>query len=363
MGTPQVAMYEHNPSEQLFLELQNKNIGGNTDKPIYKMETNVYVEDYNAVIALLQKAGGKQKSQAQRVMSKMEDASFTGTWEAEEGLVFLCFYGSDKTLNLEATSFNEAWLINLFKELGGITSTRPPSSSIMVLVTSERGLRLNSIGEANSPLQKVNYSPEVLLQYNHLKECLGTKDPCGRLILLSGPPGTGKSYMIRAITSEVEALFILVPNSIAGDITGPNFLPLMLEHRDTQIPIVLLIEDADLYLAKKARDTNPTGISDLLNLGDGLFGEMADIRIVATSNADKLTIDDAILRPGRMCTHIEMNGLMSKEANACYKSLTGKDFVGKLSLKGTPLSDIYKMARNNGWKPTPSDETGTGQYL
>ena len=150
---------------------------------------------------------------------------------------------------------------------------------------------------------------------------------------------------------------------IAGDITGPNFLPLLMGHKDEHIPIVLLIEDADLYLAKKARDVNPSGISDLLNLGDGLFGEMADIRVIASSNAERLTIDDAILRPGRMCTHIELKNPIPKEAEACYKSLTGKDFVGKLSLTGTPLSSVYKMARNAGWKPVPSEEYRGGDYL
>jgi hypothetical protein len=64
-----------------------------------------------------------------------------------------------------------------------------------------------------------------------------------------------------------------------------------------------------------------------------------------------------------MCTHIEMGGLKTEEAKACYKGLTGKDFEGKLSLKGTPLSDIYKMARDAGWKPTPSEEFRGGDYV
>jgi tRNA A37 threonylcarbamoyladenosine biosynthesis protein TsaE len=362
MEMPHQTMNEDNPAEQFFREQQTKVFGG-LKGPVYKMERNAYCEAPETIIAIIEKTGATKKAQTNYKASDMEDNTYSCTWEHAESIIHMNHYKYDNTFSVEAISFNESFLTNLFTDLDKVSSKRPSSSNIMVLVNSQMGLRLSTIGEAKSPLQEMNYSPEVLLQYNHLKECLKTKDPCGRLILLSGPPGTGKSYMIRGITTEVEALFILVPNSIAGDITGPNFLPLMLEHKDDQIPIVLLIEDADLYLAKKARDLNPTGISDLLNLGDGLFGEMADIRIVATSNADRLTIDDAILRPGRMCTHIEIGGLMPKEAEACYKGLTGNDFEGKLSIRGTPLSDIYKMARNAGWKPTPSEEFRGGDYV
>jgi tRNA A37 threonylcarbamoyladenosine biosynthesis protein TsaE len=363
MTPPQIVMYEHNPAEGFYREKQIVNVGDAKEPTIFKMEIYAFCEGQEKVIDIVDKTGAKKTADSRLKSLGMEDLNEYHTWTNPDSVIYLSYHEDDKTFNLEASSYSKSFLTKLFEDVVAISSKRPPSSNIMVLVTGQRGLRLNSIGETNCPLTEANYSPEILLQYRHLKECLGTNDPCGRLVLLSGPPGTGKSYMIRGITSEVEAMFILVPTSIAGEITGPSFLPVLMDNKDDDLPIVLLIEDADLYLAKKARDTNPSGISDLLNLGDGLFGEMADIRIIATSNADKLTIDDAILRPGRMCSHLEMMGLMPKEAEICYKTLTGKDFVGKWDLRGTPLSDIYKMARNEGWKPEPAEEIRAGTYL
>jgi len=356
-------MYEHNPAEAFYREKQITNIGDSQEPTIFKMELYAFCDVPETITKIIDGAGVRRKAESNLVTVHMKAQNLYYTWTNQDSVIYMSFHKEDNTFNVEAASYNKDFLTKLFESMGAASSVRPPTSSIMVLVTGQRGLRLNSLGETDCPLTEANYSPEVLLQYKHLKECLGTADPCGRLILLSGPPGTGKSYMIRGITTEVEALFILVPANIAGEITGPSLLPVLMDHKDDDIPIVLLIEDADLYISKGARDTNPGGISDLLNLGDGLFGEMADIRIVATSNADRLTIDDAILRPGRMCSHIEMMGLMPKEAAICYKSLTGKDFVGKFSLTGTPLSSIYKMARNEGWKPEPSEEARSGQYL
>ena len=53
------------------------------------------------------------------------------------------------------------------------------------------------------------------------------------------------------------------------------------------------MEDADATLATRQID-NVGRLSDLLNMSDGILGEMADLRIIATTNAKSTEIDEAV---------------------------------------------------------------------
>ena len=242
----------------------------------------------------------------------------------------------------------------LLKSLGKLLTKRPGSSNIMILSQGSHGLSLDSIGKINNPLVPENYNAKTMESYKHVLECLKTNAPCGRFIMLSGPPGTGKSFLIRAITTSVDALFVLVPASLGNQLTGPTILPLLSNYKSDDMPIVLIIEDADTCITQESRTSNPGGLSDILNLGDGLFGQLADIRVLVTSNANKMELDPAIVRPGRMCQHLNIGYLTVEEAWQAYHRLTGKDAPDGMwttrSSKIT-LAEVYRRARSDGWTP------------
>jgi hypothetical protein len=54
-------------------------------------------------------------------------------------------------------------------------------------------------------------------------------------------------------------------------------------------PILFIIEDADDCLVPRGSG-NVSTISSLLNYTDGIFGSMLDLRIIATTNAEKMEI-------------------------------------------------------------------------
>ncbi len=238
----------------------------------------------------------------------------------------------------------------------------PPSNSVFALVNTPNGLNLTSLGEFKQKLVTENYSEKTMEDYTHIKACLSSKEPCGRLILLQGSPGTGKSYMIRSLVSKVDSTFIIVGSNMIADLSGPAVLPTLLSTSDSSPdgkPITFILEDADVALADR-KSAGMNHLSGLLNLGDGLLGEMMDVRIIATTNAGRLDLDKAIIRPGRMCQHITFDALSTGESNALYAKLVGA--TDTQIKKPLTLAEVYRLARRDGWVP-PKPPRVEGQYV
>ena len=252
-------------------------------------------------------------------------------------------------------------IYNAIKELAStLIQTTQDSNSVFALMSGQGGLSLRSIGDINHTMVEENYNPKAVRGYNHIVECLGSSDPCGRLILLQGPPGVGKSYMIRSLVSSVKSTFIVVGSDMISSLTGPSILPVIMGcvNAEDKKPITFILEDADIALAHRKKG-DVSHLSGLLNLGDGLLGELLDIRILATTNAEMLDLDPAIKRPGRMCQHISLDAFSAKEASALYTSMVGKEITFK---HDRTLAEIYRMAREDGWVPETKN-VHDGQYI
>lgn len=240
-------------------------------------------------------------------------------------------------------------------------SARPPIGNVYVLTRGPGGFSLSTVGIVKTTLERGNYMPGVLEQYDHILSCLKLGNPCGRLALLDGPPGTGKSHMIRGLISDVSAVFVIVSSSLVGSISGPDVVPVLLDKKGEagSGPIVLILEDADSALVRREKG-DLTGLGDVLNIGDGLLGELADLRIVATTNADRVDLDPAVTRPGRMCCHVKVGALDSEVATAVYERLMGAQ-AAKMS--ESTLAEVYRLARADGWEPDRSRPYRAGIYL
>lgn len=251
--------------------------------------------------------------------------------------------------------------LQLFQSIETLTKSalgkKVSSGRAFVLIQTQEGIRLSSIGTAAIPFEPLNYNEPVVAAYQHVVQDLQTISPCGRLTILDGAPGTGKSFLIRALLSDVpNALFIIVPSQMVSELSGPTLVPTILETKedlDTSTedvtPIVFIIEDADACLAPRAAD-NMQSISSLLNFSDGIMGAMMDIRLICTTNATVTEMDDAIMRPGRLCRRIEVDGLNHEQAKAIYHRLTGQhDLELDKKIRYT-LAEVYKMARDDGWQ-------------
>ena len=237
----------------------------------------------------------------------------------------------------------------------------PSSNSVLALTNTPNGLALAALGEFNQELITDNYSADVVKGYKHVTTCLSSKDPCGRLVLFQGAPGTGKSYMIRSLVSSVDSTFIVVGSNMIADLSGPSILPILLGlSKQDGNPITFILEDADVALSDR-KANGMTQLSGLLNLGDGLLGELLDIRIVATTNAGTLELDKAITRPGRLCQHVSFDVLSADDSNSLYSKLIGTPGTKKVR-KPRTLAEVYRLARRDGWE-TPKTVNEPGTYI
>ena len=253
-------------------------------------------------------------------------------------------------------------VINILKSFSIPTVTH---GHVWAIYKSMRGLDVMSLGKIEEPLERGNYEESVLADYDHIVSCMMSSTPCGRLSLLSGPPGTGKSFMIRAMITEVKARFLLASHQMLGQLSGPDVYPLLSdddaesEGGGKRKPTVLIIEDADEVI-KSGRESK--GIFEVLNLGDGLFGQMADIRLILTTNSPSIQLDKAIVRPGRMCRHMELAVLHRTHAGKILARLTEKKQTENMFTAPTSLAEVYRTAREDGWTPEVR-ELRPGQYV
>ncbi len=265
----------------------------------------------------------------------------------------LCYPGST-TLSIMTTNKND--LDKLHKL--AIANTVPISKvgKVFAIATIDRELTITSLGIAGIPLEKGNYSSKVNEDYEGAIADFNSNTPSGCMTILNGEPGTGKTYLVRAMLMDVPAAtFLLIPPTMIPDLSGPNLISLLLENRHSFSsggPTILVLEDADYCLAPRKSD-NMSAISAILNMGDGIFGSLFDIRILATTNAETQEIDPAILRAGRLSRRIDVNKLTAEEATiALNRILPGK----KLKVnKSTIIAEVYKMARDNGWVPPQAE--------
>lgn len=195
-------------------------------------------------------------------------------------------------------------------------------SDLCVLARGMDGYGLSRCGVERSRLVASNYDPAILSAVQSAARQLAAKEPVGRLLLLEGPPGTGKTRAVRAMVAGLcdRARVVIVPPHLIAGLAGPDLIGTLL---GCDRPTVLVIEDADYALLDRenrsdADKQGATGaLSAMLNLTDGILGAQIDLRVIATTNARIDHLDAAVLRPGRLLDRISFGHLDAAQAQAC----------------------------------------------
>jgi len=277
----------------------------------------------------------------------------------KDGVVDISITGN--YLSVQALSHNQGFVEEVREFFRPQWAPSERRGHIYAIVRNGMSLGLNSIGNAGIPLVEGNYTPKVMEDYKYAITDLNNDSPSGRIVVMRGPAGTGKTHLIRAMLLQVpDAMFVLISPEIVTNLAGPELLPLLINYRGgTTGPIVLVLEDADRCLVARG-DGNMSLIQSLLNLGDGILGSLLDIRIVATTNADELQLDKAVTRPGRLSKMLDVGVLDPLTAQRIYhRLLPNANFPVEINGSTNPkdfkvtLAEVYALARKNGWSAAP----------
>jgi ATP-dependent 26S proteasome regulatory subunit len=156
------------------------------------------------------------------------------------------------------------------------------------------------------------------------------------LVLLHGLPGTGKTNYIRHLCGQLNKEIIFIPPFMADSISSPDFITFLLEHTNS----ILVIEDAEKVVLDRDGDgSSRQGVSNLLNITDGLLSDCLSIQIIATFNTSRDRIDKALLRKGRLIAEWKFDALSVEDSNKLLKSIGREDVTNK----PMTLTEIYNM--------------------
>ena len=217
------------------------------------------------------------------------------------------------------------------------TYERIKKKSNISLVKSEMGHLDTEEYDLISPEMdlELNYGSDFLKVHDVIVEKLNRQNGKG-IILLHGDPGTGKTSYLKYLTrliSEKDILFI--PPSMAEMLSEPSIIPFLMDHKNS----ILIIEDAERVIGDREGNGSPAGVSNILNLTDGILGDCLSIQIIATFNMKREKIDQALLRKGRLIAEHKFGKLNTEETNKLLKTLGKEQEVSE----PMTLADIYNI--------------------
>lgn len=174
----------------------------------------------------------------------------------------------------------------------------------------------------------------------------------GRLVLFHGPPGTGKTYVIRALAREwakwCRFEYITDPEKFFGD--ADYMMHVLIEgHSDSDDDDedegadrwrILVLEDAGELLARDAKMQQGQGLSRLLNFAEGLLGQGLNVMTLITTNEKLSALNEAVARPGRTAVEIEFAPLSVAESNAW---LAANDPERRTVSEELTLAELYAL--------------------
>lgn len=261
--------------------------------------------------------------------------------------------------NIEAHSIDQNLILRIRDLFNKLTIKTNSLKNINFITNSPDGIHLSAINNFKTePLVRENYQDYVLKGFDSMVKQIMSPDPNGRLHLLEGPPGTGKTRFISALVSEVEAKFIFVPVIEAHGLLSPDFMSLLsYEVAEHGVPIVIILEDSEALLQKRKRASSGEAamISGILNLCDSPIAAGLNLHIISTFNAKLDEFDDAIKRKGRLATHIKFSELSYEHAKAIYEREIGGG-TGLPEERSYTLAEVYSTTKETEVEFLPEEK-------
>lgn len=204
---------------------------------------------------------------------------------------------------------------------------------------------------------KRNYVPAVQEQMEQLMNKTSLEEKDGKLLLMHGAPGGGKTHLIRTLAwawrDWAQFEIVIDPEAFLGSAAYMTEI-IMDDYTDGKHRI-LVLEDSGEFIAIDGKARTGQGMSRLLNLADGILGQGQSIGFCITTNEAIGALEAAVTRPGRCLAQVEIPTFSAKEAST---------WLGYSVKEPMMLADLYSIHNNSLANPTKGESNeGTGQYL
>lgn len=174
----------------------------------------------------------------------------------------------------------------------------------------------------------------------------------GKLLILNGKPGVGKTWFIKALVGAMHKDFdfyaVINPTTFIMrnhyyQITEPNAESSELSKNGHPKRRIFILEDAaDLVLLESRQNIDLC--SKFLNLTDGFMSTVFRDSFIVTFNEEIDAVDEAYLRPGRCIDYITIPEFTREQAADWLKKKNGKFDSGILAgNRMFSIAELYKI--------------------
>lgn len=267
----------------------------------------------------------------------------TPKWEYDEDILEDCpaeeaeANESTNQITVTVTYINSSDVDEILKSLdmaGFTLATKNDELKVSFAFPAPRGIRTENRFIPRLPMASIrdNYTPQVFGEVSTILSRI--LDGATGLVLFSGAVGTGKTYAIRAMLSEMTSHQPFVCSPAHQFLTQAGLLAdVLLSHKHP----VIVMEDLGDLLTPEAATENPDARANLLNISEGLMSMLGEVAMLFTFNHDMAKVDPAITRPGRCLGTVEFVELPYEQVQQRL------DF--EIPRRSYTLAELYEMIR------------------
>ena len=246
---------------------------------------------------------------------------------------------------------------SFFDNLYGTSLFGNSSQSIEVKTDSDPSITINNFIGCENIKKEIN---KVInqIKYNNIYKDYFCELPKG--ILLIGPPGVGKTHLVKTIINATGMKYIFMSGSDFNKIfvgSGSSTVAQLFKKARENKPCLIFIDEADTILKKRSHNETSSVSTEFGSTICKFLAEMDSLKtesgvvVVFATNMDENYIDKGIMRAGRIDQIIHINHPTMEERIDLFKMYLKKLYkeenidlnkVGRLSY-GLTGSDIKKI--------------------